>query len=368
MQKLFYIIAILILLSLGACGTKGPALKPFKMDIQQGNVVTSKMLLQLKPGMTKSQVRFIMGTPLVVDSFHQNRWDYFYQLRQAGKVVEQRRVILDFDKDLLAKVRGDVVPVGTAGAASNDAVTNKTITVAPPKKEEKSLLDKLKFWKKDEEKPAISPAEAKTKAIELPSETMPIESPPSEAPIGDAAETNADTPSVLAVPIELPAGDVKPAVELPKVPPAATPKIELPKTAPKPTPALVPDVAPDIKLPDLEPETKALPQSNPVIKPPPAMANGVDKTDEKKIFRLDKSLETKTAPTEKTKNPSTGVKKVISEPIVSKKPAKLTPADANVVNENLQPTPEKMLDTAPAEAVSDKEPSYFERMLEKIGF
>ncbi|HSF70943.1 MAG TPA: outer membrane protein assembly factor BamE, partial [Methylotenera sp.] len=79
------------------------------MDIQQGNVVTSKMLLQLRPGMTKSQVKFIMGSPLIVDSFHKDRWDYFYQLRQAGKIVEQRRVILDFEKDLLSKVRGDVV-------------------------------------------------------------------------------------------------------------------------------------------------------------------------------------------------------------------------------------------------------------------
>ena len=87
----YFLIILFALLT--ACGSTIPTIKPFKMDIQQGNVVTSKMLLQLRPGMTKSQVKFIMGSPLLVDSFHTNRWDYFYQLRQAGKIVEQRRVI-----------------------------------------------------------------------------------------------------------------------------------------------------------------------------------------------------------------------------------------------------------------------------------
>ena len=144
---------------LAGCGANGPALKPFKMDIQQGNVVTSKMLLQLKPGMTKSQVRFIMGTPLIVDSFHKDRWDYFYQMRQAGKIVEQRRVILDFDKELLTKVRGDVVPQGTVGAAKEADVSDLSTVNAPimveanPKEasvKEVNVWDRLKFWKKDE--------------------------------------------------------------------------------------------------------------------------------------------------------------------------------------------------------------------------
>ena len=155
---------------LAGCGANGPALKPFKMDIQQGNVVTSKMLLQLKPGMTKSQVRFIMGTPLIVDSFHKDRWDYFYQMRQAGKIVEQRRVILDFDKELLTKVRGDVVPQGTVSAAKDADVSelntvNAPITVEPKPKQASvknvNVWDRLKFWKKDEKllaKSEVTPA------------------------------------------------------------------------------------------------------------------------------------------------------------------------------------------------------------------
>ncbi len=176
MLKIPLFLFVLCCTLLAGCGANGPALKPFKMDIQQGNVVTSKMLLQLKPGMTKSQVRFIMGTPLIVDSFHKDRWDYFYQMRQAGKIVEQRRVILDFDKELLTKVRGDVVPQGTVGAAKEADVSdlstlNAPIMVEPKPKEasmkEVNVWDRLKFWKKDEKllaKSEVNPARVKRNA------------------------------------------------------------------------------------------------------------------------------------------------------------------------------------------------------------
>mgnify|MGYP003867212625 CR=1 FL=1 len=106
------LLTLIMLIIIAGCGVSMQTIKPFKMDIQQGNVVTSEMLLKLRPGMTRSQVKYILGTPLLVDSFHSNRWDYFYQLRKQGKVVNQRRVILDFEGGLLAHVRGDVVPEG----------------------------------------------------------------------------------------------------------------------------------------------------------------------------------------------------------------------------------------------------------------
>jgi outer membrane protein assembly factor BamE len=108
-KKLLTLIMSIIIFG---CGVSMPTIKPFKMDIQQGNVVTSEMLLKLRPGMTRSQVKYILGTPLLADSFHSNRWDYFYQLRKQGKVVNQRRVILGFEGGSLAHVRGDVVPEG----------------------------------------------------------------------------------------------------------------------------------------------------------------------------------------------------------------------------------------------------------------
>jgi outer membrane protein assembly factor BamE len=159
-----YIFMLLVLLCT-SCGTALPTIKPYKLEVQQGNVVTSKMLLQLRPGMNKSQVRFIMGTPLVQDSFHGNRWDYVYQLREGGKLTEQRRVILDFQNEMLKTVRGDVVAATGDNKGGSETPDSGPRLIEPAKKpEEKSLMQKLKFWQKDEAEIAKEAADAKAKA------------------------------------------------------------------------------------------------------------------------------------------------------------------------------------------------------------
>ena len=75
-----------------------------KVEVQQGNVIEEKNVAQLKPGMTRKQVRFLMGTPLVEDPFHHNRWDYIYSLRIEGKLEMQARVTMFFDGDTLVRV------------------------------------------------------------------------------------------------------------------------------------------------------------------------------------------------------------------------------------------------------------------------
>lgn len=103
------IILIAAAFGLAGCSTKiVPALTPYKMDIQQGNYVQPETLAKIKPGMTKSQVRFALGTPLVVDPFHANRWDYIYRLQQRGKLVEEHKVALFFDGDVLKKIDTDL--------------------------------------------------------------------------------------------------------------------------------------------------------------------------------------------------------------------------------------------------------------------
>lgn len=87
-----------------------PGLTPYKLDIQQGNHVTQDMIDKLKPGMSRSQVRFVLGTPLVVDPFHVDRWDYVYVLQKQGRVIEQRRIVVRFQDDRLVGIEGDVVP------------------------------------------------------------------------------------------------------------------------------------------------------------------------------------------------------------------------------------------------------------------
>ena len=87
-----------------------PGVTAYKIDIQQGNYVTQDMVSKLKPGMSKSQVRYALGTPLVVDAFHADRWDYVYVLQKGGRVVEQRRIVVVFQDEKLARIDGDVVP------------------------------------------------------------------------------------------------------------------------------------------------------------------------------------------------------------------------------------------------------------------
>lgn len=220
-----------------ACTSTLPSLKPYKMDIQQGNVVTYKMVQQLRPGMTKSQVRFVMGTPILQDTFHGNRWDYFYQFKRDGKVQDQRRVILEFKDDQLVAVKGDTVGEDVVDPASktksdliaprskqtlterlqfwkaDDTVKKSASPDAPsaqvnasaPAKPEKSWTDKLKFWSSDE-KPASSTSEVKVNAVAAPDpgnktseKSKPVSSLAVQSEMAQEDSTKSP-PSVLAVP------------------------------------------------------------------------------------------------------------------------------------------------------------------------
>ncbi len=82
----------------------------YRADIHQGNIIEQEMIDRLKPGMNKRQVRHIMGTPLLVDTFHQERWDYYYSLKQGGDVQESKRVSLFFEGEKLVRLEGDLIP------------------------------------------------------------------------------------------------------------------------------------------------------------------------------------------------------------------------------------------------------------------
>jgi outer membrane protein assembly factor BamE len=107
-------ITLALALLLGGCSMTNPiqALKPYQIDIQQGNEVTQAMLDQLKPGMTPAQVRFVMGTPLVVDPFHADRWDYVLRVEKAGRLIDKRRVTVVFRDGVLLGIESGG-PAGT---------------------------------------------------------------------------------------------------------------------------------------------------------------------------------------------------------------------------------------------------------------
>ena len=84
-------------------------LTPYRIDVRQGNFVTQEMVAQLKPGQSREQVRFILGSPLVADMFHVDRWDYVYRFRPGHGEVQQRSLAVFFQDNKLTRVSGDVV-------------------------------------------------------------------------------------------------------------------------------------------------------------------------------------------------------------------------------------------------------------------
>lgn len=76
----------------------------YKPDIQQGNTFHGKQVSQLKVGMTQQQVVFIMGTSLLKDTFHKNRWDYIYTMKRGRAKAERRLLTLYFENDILSKI------------------------------------------------------------------------------------------------------------------------------------------------------------------------------------------------------------------------------------------------------------------------
>jgi outer membrane protein assembly factor BamE len=93
------------------------SVSPYRIEIQQGNFLSQEMVSQLKPGMSKDQVRFVLGTPLVTDIFHGDRWDYVYYRETSPGKGEQRRLSVFFENEVLARLSGDVVPAGDTPAA-----------------------------------------------------------------------------------------------------------------------------------------------------------------------------------------------------------------------------------------------------------
>ncbi|MDZ4098789.1 MAG: outer membrane protein assembly factor BamE [Methylophilaceae bacterium] len=318
-----HIIILLALLSV-SCSSSLPSFKPFRMDIQQGNVVTSKMVMQLRPGMTKSQVRFIMGTPLIQDGFRSNRWDYFYQMRQEGKIIEQRRVILEFENEGLARVRGDVIPAGdgqqelATPATTPESLSKSTKTEA--KKDEKGLVDKLKFWKSDEEKKSeeslmVAPVPVEGEAL-APTAVGPAIEPPIER---SSSSTTESAPTSALPEVSQPAAVTDQAPREPAPVEEPTPKsVEVaPMSTPEP-------VAAPVDLSETpRPANEAAPRSVPLEQAPV--------NEESFGLLFDRSID---LPMDDA-NPS------------------------NVSNPSL---------ATDADLPSEASPDFFERMLEKIGF
>ncbi len=102
------LIFLLLLIASGCSSLSMPGL--YKIDIRQGNHIDQTVVDSLKPGMTKRQVQFLLGTPLIADPFHQDRWDYLYSFSPGGNPGERRHISLLFQNDVLTDISGDLTP------------------------------------------------------------------------------------------------------------------------------------------------------------------------------------------------------------------------------------------------------------------
>ena len=123
--------ALLVAALLGGCGYLEGARKlvdPYKNDVVQGNFVSREQVEFIKPGMTRQQVRDVLGTPLVASVFHEDRWDYVFTLERRGAESQRYRLTVYFNGDILERVVGDTMPSEAEFVARFDAV-KKTVKV-----------------------------------------------------------------------------------------------------------------------------------------------------------------------------------------------------------------------------------------------
>jgi outer membrane protein assembly factor BamE len=111
------ILALAACASVGACGTMSDAthrfadsITPYKVEVVQGNFVSKEQVEALKPGMSRQQVRDILGTPLVSSVFHQDRWDYVFTIKRQGVQPQARKLAVFFKGNELERFEGDEMP------------------------------------------------------------------------------------------------------------------------------------------------------------------------------------------------------------------------------------------------------------------
>jgi outer membrane protein assembly factor BamE len=170
--------AVAATLCLGACSgfsdrTRGAlaAVTPYKVEVVQGNFVSKEQVAALKPGMSRQQVREILGTSLLNDVFHANRWDYVFTIRRQGVDPQERRLTVFFNGELMDRFQGDEMPSEEEFVATLD--TRKKSGKVPPLEASEDELKK--FAPAKDEKKAGTAADTSASLPPLPAAYPPLE-------------------------------------------------------------------------------------------------------------------------------------------------------------------------------------------------
>jgi outer membrane protein assembly factor BamE len=137
-MRSYFVVALVASSLLAGCSFDSVVARvnPYKIDVRQGNYVDQDMVSQLRRGMTRDQVRFVLGSPLVVDVFRSDRWDYVYRYKPGRGDAEQRVISVFFVDEVLDRVEGDVQAAAT-GEAGSGAQSGRSRVVEIPAPERK---------------------------------------------------------------------------------------------------------------------------------------------------------------------------------------------------------------------------------------
>jgi len=187
-------VACLGALSLGGCTSAvddhqrawmNTIFRPYVPDVVQGNFISSEQYAKLKLGMTREQVRQVLGTPLLASYFHANRWDYVFEFKRAGQVVgKERRVTVFFDGDKVVKFDGDALPTEVEMVAEIDNYAKQ----------------KRSFWEiftGNNKPPVTPPLQQPELLVPSPTDNLPLVVKAPEIPAPQAADSSAPTTNLV---------------------------------------------------------------------------------------------------------------------------------------------------------------------------
>lgn len=154
-------LALVAAAALSGCGSLQSSdnflgvITPYRVEVVQGNVVTREQVARAQPGQTRAQVRDILGSPLLTDVFHADRWDYVFSIRRQGTEPQQRRVVVLFEGDAL-----------------------KSIETASPLPSEQEFVDSIDTFKTKRNAPPLMLTDAQIQALPVPPKPAPAPAQP----------------------------------------------------------------------------------------------------------------------------------------------------------------------------------------------
>ena len=142
MKKILIPILLSIIMLAGGCSNWENFSLVHVPDIEQGNIVTPEMVALLEPGMSKRQVRFALGSPMLVDVFHEQRWDYLLSIKRRNEPLEVKRFSVYFEGDTLSRYTGDIEPAENVVTSQEK---REVLVSVPDYEGDFGILDR--FWR-----------------------------------------------------------------------------------------------------------------------------------------------------------------------------------------------------------------------------